>query len=108
MKKSNRPKKEGITRRKASKAVEKPAAKTPDRIMKLFCWCLIPTAAALLLVLDGLCLYTFNDRRLLVLGMCLAVLLLPFFSEITVKNLSFKREKEEKREREKESEAERR
>ncbi len=51
---------------------------------------------ATLLVFDALKIYTLTDKRLLVLGVVLAVILLPFFSEITIKSLSVKRIKTDK------------
>ena len=58
---------------------------------KLLCWGVVPTLVLTLLVLDGFGIYIFNKERLLVMGIGLMILLLPFFSEITVKNLSVKR-----------------
>ena len=58
----------------------------------LICWILVPLAIVILLVLDGLGLYLFNTERLLVIGVCILVILIPFFSEITIKNLSLKKE----------------
>lgn len=48
-----------------------------------------------LLILDGLGVYTLNDTRLLVLGTGVLVILLPFFGEITVKDVLLKRNKKE-------------
>ncbi len=59
--------------------------------LKLICWTIIPALTATLLVFDALKIYTLTDKRLLVLGVVLAVILLPFFSEITLKDLSVKR-----------------
>ena len=59
--------------------------------MRILCWGLIPVAAAALIVLDALDIYTFSKERLWVLGILLVVVLLPFFSEVTVKNLTGKR-----------------
>ena len=58
--------------------------------INLICWIIIPCAVSGLLVLDGIGFYRFNTERLAVLGAGLLVLLIPFFSEITVKNISFK------------------
>ncbi len=57
----------------------------------LICWILIPLATLTFIVLDGLGLYPFNTERLLVLGACILVILIPFFTEITVKNVSIKK-----------------
>ncbi len=62
--------------------------------LNLICWIVIPLAVIILLILDGLGLYPFTTERLIVLGVGLLVILLPFFSEITVKNLSVKRDKD--------------
>lgn len=62
--------------------------------LKMICWIIVPMAVVALIILDALNIYTFNTERLLVLGIGLLVLLvvlLPFFSEITIKNLSVKR-----------------
>ena len=60
----------------------------------LICWIIIPLSTITVLVLDGLGVYLFNTERLLVIGACVLVALLPFFSEITVKNVSLKKEKD--------------
>ena len=57
---------------------------------------MVPLTAIVLLVLDALEIYTFNTERLLVLGTGLVTILLPFFSEITVKDLTVKRNKTKK------------
>lgn len=59
--------------------------------LKIICWIIVPMAVVVLIILDALNIYTFNTERLLVLGIGLLVVLLPFFSEITIKNLSVKR-----------------
>lgn len=56
------------------------------------CWIAIPGLIALLLVLDALKLYTFTTQRLILIGAGIVVLLIPFIKEITVKDLSFKKE----------------
>ena len=68
------------------------AKKRNARRLSLLCWMVIPVGVVALLVLDGLGLYRFTTERLIVLGIGLLMLLLPFFSEITVKNFSVKRE----------------
>ena len=65
--------------------------KRPNRIY-LLCWCIIPLAIISALILDGLGLYLFNTERLLVMGSCILVILIPFFNEITIKNVSIKKE----------------
>lgn len=71
---------------------------TPRKIrhidyIKVICWILVPILIVILLVLDALGIYSFNTERLIVLGTGLLSILLPFFSEITVKELSLKRNK---------------
>lgn len=67
--------------------------KNPIRII---CWLIIPIAITALLVLDGIGVYYFNTERLLVIGLCILVALIPFFSEITIKNISLKKEPDNK------------
>ena len=55
------------------------------------CWIIIPIIIVTMLLLDGLGIYPFNTQRLLVIGGCVLVVLLPFFSEITIKNISIKK-----------------
>ena len=59
----------------------------------LICWLIIPLIVIALLTLDGLGIYTFTTERLIVLGAGLLVMLLPFFSEITIKNFSIKKDR---------------
>lgn len=56
------------------------------------CWALLPSVIIILLILDGLGLYPLNTERLLVIGVCILVILIPLFSEISIKNISFKKE----------------
>ncbi len=62
--------------------------------IRLICWIIIPSAIVSVLVLDGLKLYIFNTQRLIVIGVGILVVLTPFFSEITIKNFSIKKEKD--------------
>ena len=59
--------------------------------MRLICWGVIPVITSGLLVADAPGVYQFTHENLIVIGVCLAVILLPFFSEIKVKDLSVKR-----------------
>ena len=79
-------------RRKTSPSRKKQHA---DHLKRL-CWGLIPAVTASLLVLDAKGIYTFNTERLLVLGIGLLVLLLPCFSEVTIKDLTVRRDKSDK------------
>ena len=62
----------------------------------LICWIIIPLAILTVLFLDGFGLYLFNTERLLVIGACILVVLIPFFSEIAIKSVSIKKEKNSK------------
>lgn len=57
----------------------------------IICWTVLPIAVIALLLLDAFGVYTFNGERLLVMGACALVVLIPLFSEITVKSISLKR-----------------
>ena len=61
--------------------------------MRLICWIVIPVVTVVILVIDALGIYPITKDSLTVIGICLAVVLLPFFSEIQVKDLSVKRSK---------------
>lgn len=61
--------------------------------LSIICWIVVPLAVITLLILEGLGLYRFTTERLIVLGVGILIILLPFFSEITVKNISVKRNK---------------
>lgn len=63
--------------------------------LKRLCWILVPVVTVGLLVLDAMGIYTFNTERLLVLGAGLLVLLLPCFSEVSIKDLTVRRDKPE-------------
>ena len=73
--------------------VTQKTSKQKKRIGRIeaICWFIVPFAIIILLVLDGMGIYSFTTERLIVIGICLLVVLLPFFSEITVKNLSIKK-----------------
>ena len=58
----------------------------------VLCWVVVPIALVALLILDGIGLYKFNTERLLVIGACVMVTMFPFFEEITIKNISVKRD----------------
>ena len=69
------------------------AKKKRKDYLKVLCWIIVPIAVITLLVLDAIGIYIFNTERLMVLGIGLLIVLLPFFSEISVKDLSVKRNK---------------
>ena len=60
--------------------------------IRLICWIILPVAIITVLILDALKLYIFNTERLIVMGVCILVVLIPFFKEITVKNISIVKE----------------
>ena len=59
------------------------------------CWIASPLAMITLLFLDGTGIYPFSKERLLVIGIGVLVALLPFFEEISVKTISFKKERKD-------------
>ena len=63
--------------------------------MQLICWIIIPFAIIGIIILDGLGFYTFNTERLIIIGTCIFVILIPFFKEITIKDFSFKKENDD-------------
>ena len=67
-----------------------------DRVC-FVCWIIIPLAMIIFLVMDGLGFYSFNTERLLVIGACVLVILIPFFSEITITNISLKKDVKDKK-----------
>lgn len=77
-------------RKSNRKASEKGSGRRLD-LLRPICWIVVPAVIAVLLVLDARGIYTFTEERLIVLGIGLIVILLPFFSEITVKDVSVKR-----------------
>ena len=63
--------------------------------MRLICWLVIPAVTAGIIAVDAFGIYTFTKENLIVIGLCILVLLLPFFGEIKVKDLSVKRSRSE-------------
>lgn len=61
-----------------------------DKIKPL-CWGVFPIIGTILLVLDALDIYELTTLRLVLLGTIAILVLVPFFSEITLKDFSFKR-----------------
>lgn len=57
----------------------------------LVCRIILPVSIVAMLILDVLKLYTFNTERLIVIGVCILVVLMPFLKEITIKNISIKK-----------------
>jgi len=65
--------------------------KRVDR-MKWFCWYIIPPAAIAVLVLDKLNILPLTTERLIIISAIFIIVLLPFFSEISIKDFSMKRD----------------
>lgn len=82
----------------SSKIIAKKVEEKRERLDKLhpICWILFPLLAIALLVLDALDIYVLSTLRLVVIGATVIIVLLPFFSEITIKDFSFIRKKSEK------------
>lgn len=64
--------------------------------MQLICWIIVPFTIIGMIILDGLGLYTFNTERLIIIGTCVFVILIPFFKEITIKDFSLKKGNDDK------------
>ena len=62
----------------------------------LLCWIIAPLAIISLLILDAIGLYAFNTERLLVIGVCLLIALIPYVEEISIKSFSIKKEHDDK------------
>lgn len=76
------------------KSLHKKKKKKKRNPIHLICWIVVPMLIATSLVLDGLKVYTFNIERLIVIGACILVMLIPFLKEITIHNISIKKEKD--------------
>lgn len=76
-----------------SKALARKISNRQERIdrIKWFCWLLFPVVAVVLLILDALDIYQLTALRLTVVGAVVVVVLIPFFSEISLKDFTFKR-----------------
>jgi hypothetical protein len=59
--------------------------------LRLVCWLVIPPATLAGFIIDALGFYQFTTESLMVIGVCLLVILLPFFGEIKIMNVSVKR-----------------
>ena len=64
--------------------------------MQLICWIIIPFAIIVMIILDGLEIYSFNTERIIIIGTFVFVMLIPFFKEITIKDFSFKKGNDDK------------
>lgn len=82
----------------SSKIIQKNIKKKQKRIdrIKWFCWLIFPLIAIALLVLDALDIYEITYQRLAVVGAGALIVLIPFFSEISLKDITLKRKSGEK------------
>lgn len=64
-------------------------------VLKILCWCILPLICVLALILDAFAIYTFSNHRLIVMGIGMGLTLIPCFKEISVGEISLKREIEE-------------
>ena len=69
---------------------------TPKRLLKCICWFLVSQLTLILVLLDVLNIYSFNQERLRVIEIGVLVVLLTFFNKITLKNISVKHNKTQK------------
>ena len=60
--------------------------------INLICWLILPTLLIIMLIMDGIGLYTFNKERIIIIGLSILVMLIPFFSEIRIKDFFIKKE----------------
>lgn len=77
----------------ATKAIIQKQEKKRRKIDKIkpFCWVIFPVIGVVLLGLDAFDIYKLTTLRLVLLGAIVLLVLVPFFSEITLKDFSFKR-----------------
>ena len=61
--------------------------------LKQICWFVLPLSVILLVIADAVGFYVFNTERLLVLGIGTVALLLPCFSEVSIKDITVRRNK---------------
>ena len=59
--------------------------------LKPVCWALIPFCAIAILLLDAFNIYKLSAERLAVMGSLVIIVLIPFFSEVSVKDFTLKR-----------------
>ena len=76
---------------KKRKSTKHKISKKNRDYLKTVCWLVVPFIVLTLLILDALGIYVFTSQRLTVLGVGVLIILLPFFSEISLKNISVKR-----------------
>lgn len=67
-------------------------------ILKRLCWYILPPICILILLLDAFGFYTLSTHRLIVMGIAIALPLVPCFKEISIGEVSLKREIEKQSE----------
>lgn len=60
---------------------------------KPICWILLPLIIIIIGILDALNVYKLNTERIIILIVLIISILIPFFSEISFKDITFKRDK---------------
>lgn len=58
--------------------------------LKWICWLIVPLLCLILILLDAFGIYTFSTLRLITIGACVAVILIPCFKEIKIGEITLK------------------
>lgn len=66
--------------------------------LKNICWKITPFVALILIVLDALGKYELSELRLIIIGTCIGIMLIPCFKEIKVGDFSIKNALEKQKE----------
>lgn len=66
-------------------------------VLKVLSWIVIPIICLGFLLLDAFEIYTFTTLRLIVIGVCIAIILLPCFKEIKIGEVLLKKEIEKEK-----------
>lgn len=76
-----------------TKKLLKKADKLQEKMdsLALICWLLILPISIILMVLDAFDVYSLNTERLILLGAIVIIFILPFYSEISIKDVYMKR-----------------
>lgn len=90
-----------LTNGAKQKVIIKEKQKQKKRIgnLKRLCWFILPPICGLILLMDALGLYTISNQRLILFGMCVALPLIPCFKEISIGEISLKKEIEKQNDR---------
>lgn len=77
----------------ATKKLIRKAEKLQEKMdsLALICWLLILPISIILLILDAVDVYSLNTERLILLGAIVIIFILPFYSEISIKDFYIKR-----------------